>query len=118
MAKESKSELTQQEVRDIFGALYKDLDDAYWSATTIEDKDRISGVQGAVFDILTELNREHIKSNTEKFKELISKVDDVNKRLDKLKKDIDKIIQRVELATRVAKTIDKVLTQAAKYFKM
>ena len=118
MAKELKSELTQQEIRDIFGALHKDLTDAYWSATTIEDKDRISGVQGTVFDILTELNKAHIKSNTEKFKELISTVNNLNKRLDTLKKEIDKIIQNIEVATRVAKAIDKVLTQAAKYFKM
>ncbi|MBE7443995.1 MAG: hypothetical protein HS132_01515 [Planctomycetia bacterium] len=118
MAKELKNELTQQEVRDIFGALYKDLDDAYWSATTIVDKDRISGIQGAVFDILTELNKAHIKSNTEKFKELISTVNNVNKRLDMLKKDIDKIIHKIDVATRVAKTVDKVLTQAVKYFKI
>lgn len=66
MAKELKNELTQQqEVRDVFGALYKDLDDAYWCAV---DKDRIRGIQEGMFDILTELNKAHIKSNTEKFK--------------------------------------------------
>lgn len=116
MAKELEKELTQQEVHDIFGVLYKELDEAYWSATTIVDKDRIRGVQEIVFDILTELNRAHIKSNTEKFKELISKVNSANQRLNKLKEDIDKIIQRVEIAIRVVNAIDKVLTQASKYF--
>ncbi|OQY99059.1 MAG: hypothetical protein B6D35_10365 [Candidatus Brocadia sp. UTAMX2] len=118
MAKEGKKELTQQEIRDMFGELYKALDDAYWSATTIIDKDRIRGAQEGIFDILTELNRAHIQSNTEKLKELASKVGNVNKRLDALKKDIDKVVQRIEVATRVAKAIDKVLTQAAKYFKV
>ena len=116
MAKEPANELTQQEVHDIFGELYKQLTDAYWSATTIEDKDRISGIKETVFDILTELNKASIRSNTEKFQELISKVNSVNVRLDKLKEDIDKVIHRVEIATRVAKAIDKVITLASKYF--
>ncbi|MBW7899556.1 hypothetical protein B188_19200 [Candidatus Brocadiaceae bacterium B188] len=118
MAKEGKKEFTQQEIRDLFGELYKALDDAYWSATTIVDKDRIRGIQEGVFDILTELNRAHIQSNTEKFKELVSKVDNVNKRLDTLKADIDKIVQRIEVAVRMTKIIDKVLTEGVKYFKI
>jgi len=118
MANDGPSQPSQQEIHDAFGFLYQQLSNAYWVASTIEDKDRIHGISDSVFDILTQLNREDIQSRTDDFKALAKSVADAGTRLDSLKADIDQIIHVVKVASDVTAAIDKALGMAAKYFPM
>lgn len=107
---------TQQDLKNALEVLYDQLTNAYWVATTIEDKDRLRGLADSVSDILDEMDIADIKSGTAKFKALSQTITSLNERLDKLKQDIDKIIHVVKVATNVTKAADKVVTQAAKFF--
>jgi hypothetical protein len=107
---------TQQDVHDVFGELYKSLTDAYWGASTITDKDRIRGAADGVFDILTALNQADIKSRTQDYAALKSKVDATTKKLTALQKDIDSIIHVVGVAASVTQAISKALAFGGKFF--
>jgi hypothetical protein len=116
MANDGSPQPSRQEVHDAFGVLYQQLLNAYWVASTIEDKDRIHGIADSVFDILTQLNREDIQSDTAAFNALAKAVANANARLDRLKQDLDQIIHVVKVATDVTSAIDKALGLAAKFF--
>jgi hypothetical protein len=107
---------TQQEVHDVFGELYQALTDAYWVASTIEDKDRIRGAADLVFDILTPLNQADIKSRSQDYAELKDAVSTATKKLVALQADIESIIHNVSVATSVLQSITKVLSAAEKFF--
>ena len=107
---------TQQEVHDVFGELYHRLTEAYWVASTMVDKDRLRGAADGVFDILTTLNREDIKSRTAEYTNLKEKVAAVTKKLAALRSEIDSIIHNVTVATSVVQAIGKGLDFAAKFF--
>ena len=107
---------TQQEVHDVFGELYQRLTDAYWVASTMVDKDRFRGAADAVFDILTALNREDIKSRTAEYTNLKEKVAAVTKKLAALQSEIDSIIYNVTVATSVVQAIGKGMDVATKFF--
>jgi hypothetical protein len=109
--------VSRQDVCDAFQGLFDQLNDGYWAATTIEDKDRIKGTADAVFEILTQLNQEDIESRDSDFKALTGTVKGIIPRLDKLKNDIDKIIHAVKIAGTVAQALDTAINLAVKYFK-
>src|SRR5260370_30912779 len=90
---------TQQEVHDVFGELYQRLTDAYWVASTSVDKDRFRGAADAVFDILTALNREDIKSRTAQHTNLKENVAAAMNKLAVLQSEIDSIIHNLTVST-------------------
>jgi len=107
---------TQQDVHDVFDELYKSLTDAYWVASTITDKDRIRGAADAVYDILTALNQADIKSRTQDYAALKSKVDATTQKLKALQDEINSIIHVVDVAASVTQAIGKALDFGAKFF--
>ena len=117
MASGTTSEVSRQDVCDSFQKLFELLNDGYWAATTIEDKDRIKGLADVVSEILTQLNQEDIESRDDDFKALTKTVQGIVPRLDKLKADIDRIIANVKIATSVAQALDEATSLALKYFK-
>jgi DUF1680 family protein len=109
---------TQKDVQAAFQSLYDGLTQAYWSASTIEAKDRIYGVEEIVFDILTDLEKNDLESDYDAFKTVKANVAPVLKKLDALKKEIDDVIQAVKVATEVAGYLDQAIKLAAKYFAL
>ncbi len=107
---------TVAELNKDFQDLYNQLNDGYWSATSIDAKDRIRGISEIVYDILIDINRADLTSRTPEYVELEKAVEYVNKRLDKLKEEIDSIIKKLKLAGQIVNGIDKALDTAAKFF--
>lgn len=101
---------------DAMQSLYDTLTEAYWTASTIEAKDRIYGAEEVVFDILTELQREDLEANTAAFKAAAEKVVAVMGKVEQLKQDIDKLIHAMKVAVKVTAALDKGVQLATKYF--
>jgi hypothetical protein len=106
---------TQQDVQDAFQKLYDGLNDAYWAASTIQDKDRLRGAADVIFEILSQLTVSDIRSRSIEFSQLKATFDSVQARLEKLQKDIDGIIHNVSVATNVVAGITKALELAGKF---
>jgi hypothetical protein len=101
-----------QELRDTYQTLYKSLTEAYWVASTVTDKDRIRGTADAVYDLLSELTREEIKSRGKAFENLRTNITLINDRLQTLQSDITKIVHNVDVASRLTTNIAKAITAA------
>ena len=114
----ANAEVTQQVLHDGLQALYRELDKAYWDATTMETKDRIRGIAEAVLDVMSELNRRAIAQRTNEFAEMRETIIKVNDKLTELKADLDKIIHNIKTAGEVAGAIDKALGLAASFFTL
>ena len=112
----AKNGVSQQDVHDAFEELYYALNDAYWAASTIQDKDRIRGIQDVVFQILTGLNQADIASRSADFKALAGTFVSVQAKLDALQKDVDQIIHATQVAAKVVSGITKALALATKFF--
>src|SRR5579864_4243844 len=110
--------VTQQEAHDAFEQLYYALDDAYWAASTIQDKDRIRGIQSVVFEILTQLNQADITSRTADFKALAGTFTSIQKKLQDLQSDVDTIIHATQIASKVVNATVQVLSVAARFFPL
>ena len=106
---------TQEQVRNAFQELYNQLRQAYWAASTIEAKDQIYGVKEVVYDILLELQKEKIESDTPRYKEIKGQIEAATKKIDALRKEIDTIVHAVKIAGAVAKGIDKAIELARKF---
>jgi hypothetical protein len=104
---------TLQDIHDAYGELHAALKNAYWAASTIEDKDRIRGLEDVVFDVLTVLNQQDIQSRTEQYRALQSTIKFVNSKLQRLSEDIDHIIHKVDVASSITNAVAKVASIAA-----
>ena len=105
-----------EDLRDAFETLYDDLSAAYWSASTIEVKDRIYGTEELVADILDMFYLADLDKRTDVYKRVAADIQPSLVKLDELRKDIDSIIHAVTVAAKVADSIAKALGLAAKYF--
>jgi len=110
------AELSQREVHDAYQELYNAITDAYWAASTIQDKDRLMGLSEAVYNILTKLNADGIRSRSVEYADVREGVNEVNGRLSKLADDIATIVHRVNVAAQVTNGISKALDFSAKFF--
>lgn len=106
---------SQQAVQDAYQQLYDSLTDAYWAASTIEDKDRIRGAADVVFEIISQLTVADIKSRSADFTELKTAVNSVTEKLRKLQSEIDTIVHNIEIASKVAAGIAKALELGGKF---
>src|SRR5690349_1462458 len=106
---------TQQDLRDAYFDLYNALNDAYWAASTIEDKDLIHGLAEAAFEIMSDLNAADIKSRNDEYANLTKTVTVVNAKLQTLQDQINSIIHNIGVATSVANAASKVLTFASQF---
>ena len=79
----------QQDVQNAFQQLYDSLTSAYWAASTIEDKDLIRGCADVVFQILSQLTVDDIKSRSADFQQLTNSVQSVTTKLQHLQSEID-----------------------------
>lgn len=95
-----------------YRTLYDALGQAYWKATSMEDKDTIQEARDTVYEILTDLNIEKLKANTELFLNLKSKIKANNNALAEIKKKIDGITKDLSTAASVIAAITKVLSLA------
>lgn len=101
------------QTRNLVSSYQKVLDllsDAYWEASDISSKDLIYGVEHAITEIITELNKQQIASITEQFIALKPKIDAVNKGLEEIKADINKITRNISTAGDIAGAIGQVLS--------
>src|SRR3954470_24141703 len=105
---------SQQEVHDAYQELYNALTDAYWAASTIEDKDRLKGLSEAVYEVLTKLNAAGLRSRSNEYADVRESVGTVNGRLNQLADDIGRIVHRVNVAAQVGGGISKALDLGAK----
>jgi hypothetical protein len=106
---------TQQDVQNAFQQLYDNLTSAYWAASTIEDKDRIRGCADVIFQILSQLTVDDIKSRSAEFQELKNSVQSVTKKLEQLQTEIDGIIHNIQIASSVTTGITKAVGVAARF---
>jgi hypothetical protein len=109
-------EPTQQDVQDAFQQLYDSLSNAYWAASTIEDKDLIRGCADVVFEVISQLTADGIKSRSADFQELKSSVQSVTGKLQQLQNEINKIIHNIQVASSVVDGVTKALSMAGKFF--
>jgi hypothetical protein len=106
---------TQQDVQDAFQELYTNLTNAYWAASTIEDKDFIRGCADVIFEILSQLTADGIKSRSADFQNLKKSVDSVTSKLKQLQDEITGIVHNIQVASSVADGITKALGVASKF---
>jgi hypothetical protein len=109
---------TLSAVHDAYQGLYNALTNAYWAASTVQDKDRIHAVMDLVFDSLTGLNQTSIQANTPTFTSMQEELKTANAQIETLKSDIAKLVVSIKVATQVASAIDKAVALAAKYFAL
>lgn len=86
-----------------------DLKEAYWSSNTDQAKDRITACREFVSDLLRVMYISEFAGRTEEFEEMADRFTIGNQKLEKLKEDIDELIERFETASKVMKSIEKVL---------
>jgi hypothetical protein len=92
------------------------LDDAYWSATTIEAKDAINDLSQSIFEILTTLEQQAIQTATPEYIALKSTVDAVNANLQVFQGKVNGWIQKIDIANKVLSAIAQAVAQAGKVF--
>lgn len=95
--------------------IYDALNDAYWHANSIRDKDRIKGISDEVFKLLTQLNRQSIQARTAEYNQLRDEFRANEPRFALLRDEIDEIIQSVAVAARVAGAIDRGIRLASRF---
>jgi uncharacterized protein YaaN involved in tellurite resistance len=108
-------EPAQQDVQNAFQQLYDSLSNAYWAASSIEDKDRIRGCADVIFQILSQLAVDDIKSRSADFEQLKNSIQSITGKLQHLQSEIDGIIHNIEIASSVAGGITKALNLASKF---
>ncbi|WP_025897210.1 hypothetical protein [Sneathiella glossodoripedis] len=106
---------TNQEAIDILDELYQSLDDAYWASSDPKDRDLIRGISSSIYKEISALNKLEIENRSKEYEVLTFDVVRVNKKLEKLKKEIDDIIEKVDLAADVVKSIGKALGFIGKF---
>ena len=107
--------VSQQELHDAYSDLYDAINQAYWVASTIEDKDRIHDMAESVYDIISDLNAADIKSRNADYTTLTKSVTAVNARLQLLQTDINSIIHKVDVATQVVNAATKAMSLASQF---
>jgi hypothetical protein len=104
--------IAQNEARDAFGELYETLRQAYWVAGNIQDKDRLTGLAQAVYEIRMALDASDIKARTDEYATLASTITALDKRLQGLQADLDHMIHNLTVADQILKGITKAITAA------
>jgi hypothetical protein len=107
--------VSQEQLHDAYSDLYDALNQAYWVASTIEDKDSIHDMAEAVYGIISDLNAADIKSRNDDYQALTKSVTTVNTRLKDLQTEIASIIHKVDVATQVVSATAKVLSLASEF---
>lgn len=108
--------VTQQQLHDAYSDLYDKLNDAYWAASTIDSKDRIHGIAEMIYDILSDLNAEDIKSRNEQFLHVTDQINAINSKLKGLQDEIASIIHNVQVANQVVGAATKAISFATTFF--
>jgi hypothetical protein len=111
------TQVTQEELYTLFQDCYKALTDSFWAADNMEDKDYIRGIADFIFRILTQINRENIEQNTQKYSMLADDIKIITPKLEKIQKEIGDLISSVEMCVKVGKTVDSLLKFINKCFK-
>lgn len=89
--------------------LYNGLKNAYWYATTAEDKDLLTGAGEAVHALITEINRGAIKSRDDAYADPSLHLAATVARLQTVQDHVDTVVKHIEKAARLAKLIGKVI---------
>ena len=100
-------------ISDAMLQLYKDLRNAYWYASTIDDKDRIAGLADAVYDLYSAILQGQIVKNDEVFDRNSALLNTTIAALDRASEDIDLLVKQVGIATKIANGLARVLTLLA-----
>jgi hypothetical protein len=93
-----------------YKALYDTLGRAYWEASDINAKDTIQGARDAIYDILTDLNRAQLESNTALYLAVMPKIRQTNAALEKIKDQIAQITKNINTASSVVSAVAKVIS--------
>jgi len=92
------------------------LDNAYWSATSIQAKDAITSLTQNISDILTTLNQGALDTNSASYTPLKAAVSAANTKLQTAQTQINNWVHVITVATQVTSAIDQVINQYAKMF--
>jgi len=103
------------ELHDTLQMLHDELDVAYWDASTVVAKDKIKGIEDAIFDVLKTLNSADISQRTPAYQKAIDTVRLANGKLSELRNQMDRLVHNINTASEVAASIDKALTVIAKF---
>jgi len=98
--------------------LHRLLREAYWYTPDEAAGDRVTALADACFAILTELNRDDIRSRTEEFRLLTRVMEKTNEQLQKLEKEIEHMIHSIATVTTLIQSIDTVLKLSGLFFKL
>ncbi len=86
------------------------LSNAYWEASTIEDKDLIYGVEQSIGEIITTLDEQQVASLTDQYIALKPQIDATNVALGKIKDEVNKITKNIGTASTLVAGITKILS--------
>lgn len=89
--------------------LYEGLKQAYWYATTAEDKDKLTGAADGVFALITAINAKAITSKDAAYQDASLHVAATVKSLEKIQAEIDNIIKHIGTGAKLVNLIGKVL---------
>lgn len=99
---------SQQQKDDLLN-LYKNLRQAYWYASTIQDKDLLSGAADAVYNLYTEINQGEIVSRDDAYVKAENEMKACVGALKKISDDVNNIVKHVATATNLLGILGKVL---------
>jgi len=103
-----------QDLSNAYSALLRDLNDAYWVASSLEVKDQLYGIIEVVTSLITQLVATDLASRDAAYAALVAQVATVNTKLDALQKQINSMISRINTAATIVSDIAKVLAVAAR----
>lgn len=90
--------------------LYNGLKNAYWYATSADDKDLITGAAEAIHALITEINSGSITNRDQAYAAQSLHLQATVTRLETVKDHVDTVVKNIDKAGKLAKLIDKVLT--------
>lgn len=106
----------QQNLSNSYSTLLGDLNQAYWAADSLDEKDQLYSIIEVVTNLITQLNAADLATRDAAYNALKSQVATVNKQLTDLQGKINQLINRISTAAAIISDITQVLTFAAQVF--
>ena len=100
-------------ISDALLQLYKDLRNAYWYASSIDDKDRIAGLADAVYELNNAILQGQIVKNDEVFDRESDLLTSTIAALKRASDDIDRLVKQVGIAAKIASGLARALALLA-----
>lgn len=106
----------QQNLSDAYSVLLGDLNQAYWAADSLDEKDRLYAIIEVVTNLRTQLVAADFATRNAAYDALKAQVGSVNNELKTLQSQIKELINRISTAAAIVSDIAQVLSVAARVF--